>query len=169
MGVLHFIAAGRELPLGSYGYKWTLKELEKVGNKGMMLEAVSGKYVKIFETLEDTYGIDILELNGHEAIRDRFQQRYIYELQCSPNRKGYRELFSYINNNLLKNEFIEIYSCLKGHEMREKDDSLDVHIDLGKLEYNGPLGRIPLKGKEYIRQLSEIFWLRENQYVMIRK
>ncbi|WP_077210953.1 hypothetical protein [Bacillus dakarensis] len=173
MSVHHFIAANKELPVGSFGYKWILKPASELAREGKFgweqSEYVQEPFVKVFESLEDTYGIDIIKLDGYEQIKAKFKYKYVYELLCSHHRKGYRELFKYIDTNLLHDEEIEIYTCLDGHELQKKDDDLDTTVNLKTLEFIGQLGNIKLDKKRYITQLGEMFWLREKQYVIVKK
>lgn len=173
MSVHHFIAANKELPIGSFGYKWIWKPASELAREGQhrleQSQYFQEPYVKVFEKLEDTYGIDIIMLDGYDGIKAKFRNKYVYELLCSHHRKGYRELFTYIDTHLSSDEEIEIYTCLDGHELQKKDDDLDATVNLKTLEFNGQLGSIKLDEKRYITQLGEMFWLREKQYVIVKK
>ncbi|MFP3822206.1 hypothetical protein SB658_26295, partial [Bacillus sp. SIMBA_008] len=60
--------------------------------------------VKVYDTEEDAYGIDIVHLDpGYEAVRNKFTHPYIYELQgylhannTPGQRKSIKSLFLFI-------------------------------------------------------------------------
>lgn len=88
---------------------------------------------------------------------------------CSHSREGYRALFTYIADNLSEYELIELYTCLDGHEQKEKDESLDIVINLKTLYLGDEFGNYKLPDKSYIDELGKRFWSREKQYVVVTK
>lgn len=84
--------------------------------------------IEVFETEEDFEGLHIDCLDPvNEAVRNKFTHPFVYELDII---HSLRALFKFIEKELSKGETIEIYSCLNELEMKEKDDQLDVEIDL---------------------------------------
>ncbi|WP_019414655.1 hypothetical protein [Paenisporosarcina sp. TG20] len=121
------------------------------------------------ETSEDLYGIEIFELDGYENVDWLFTNSYVYGLSCYNNRKSYKELFSYLDQIIIENEYVELFTCLDGDEEKRKDDTLDILINLKALSFKNNLGEYRLKEKRYLEQLSELFWFREKQYVKITR
>lgn len=176
MTLHHFIGANIELPTGSFGRNPTYKPLSELKLKGMSEDKQNkknngSKLVKAYETEEDASGIDVLNLvSGYELVRDKFTTPFVYEVQgyldsniTSFHRKSIKSLFSYIDEHLLKGDFIEIYSCWDGQEEKEKDNSKDVVINLTTLQFGN---HIRLND---INHLCETFFLDDQQYVLVKK
>lgn len=136
--VHQFIAANKELPVGDYGM-------------------IEGDFITIVKL--ETY---------YEPIKKHFHKMWVYEMDGYLGRpgEGVKVLFHYINSNLNDGEEIEIYSCLDGEEEHEKDDKLDITIDLKNLQFGK---HIKLNKKKYIEQLGETFFLEDKQFVVVKK
>ncbi|KAA6449369.1 hypothetical protein [Bacillus swezeyi] len=181
MTLHHFIGANKKLPIGEFGRNPTLKPISELKIKGIDVnKRFQGKknrnnsgnsLVKVYDTEEDAYGIDIVQLDpGYEAVRNKFTHPYIYELQgylhannTPGQRKSIKSLFLYIEKYLSKGDSIEIYSCLDGYEDEDKDESMDVVINLNTLQFGKHI-----KFKD-INHLSHIFYLEDKQYVLVEK
>ncbi|WKW08866.1 hypothetical protein ACNFKI_20935 [Bacillus velezensis] len=181
MTLHHFIGADKELPIGEYGRNPTLKPISELEIKGIDVNKCSqvkknrknseNSLVKVYDTEEDAYGIDIVHLDpGYEAVRKKFTHPYIYELQgylhanSTPGqRKSIKSLFLFIEKHLSKGESIEIYSCLDGYEDEDKDESMGVVINLNTLQFGKHI-----KFKD-INHISHIFYLEDKQYVLVMK
>ncbi|MDI5791186.1 hypothetical protein PO124_30630 [Bacillus licheniformis] len=88
-----FIAADRELPLGSF---------RDQTEEGL---------------------ISIVKLDpGYEMVKTKLSKPFVYEATGCLHRPGndIRALFSYINSNIPEGEDIEVYSCWDGEEDKEK-------------------------------------------------
>jgi len=135
----HFIAADRDLPMGSF--------------RGQTKEGL----------------ISIVELDqGYEMIKTKFSKPFVYEAIGCLHRPGndIRALFSYINSNIAAGEDIEGYSCWDGEEDKEKDDRLDFFIDIKNLQLGK---HVKLDKKKYIDEIAGMFYFEERQLVKIRK
>lgn len=127
--------------------------------------------IEIYETYNDAAGIYVqnIELQD-EKIRKHFKNKFIYKvspnwgkfffskelLSSDPqmymlNKKCVNELFAYIRQNICENEEIEIYTCFINEECDERNDNLDMVIDLQN--FNS----------------SDGFELKEKQYVLVRE
>lgn len=165
MTVHHYIGSPYELPTGSFGIKETLVPLPEVSlfNRNQKRE----KLITIYEKEEDAYGISVNRLtNGYSDIKHVFTLPYIYELSCDTHPKSIRELFTYIEEQLIEGCHIELYSCLDGDEAEEKDSSLDMSINLKTL-YFGKYYK--LDKKTYIYELGEMFKFEDKQFVVVVK
>ena len=78
-------------------------------------------------------------------------------------------LFKYIDENLLEGESVELYTCLDGHELKEKIDSLNIFVNLTTKHFQNDIGKFKLNEKCLFNELSERFSFRERQYVLITK
>ena len=139
MTLHHFIAADRELPLGSF---------RDQTEEGL---------------------ISIAELDqGYEMVKTKFSKPFVYEATGCLHRPGndIRALFSYINSNIPEGEDIEVYSCWDGEEDKEKDDRLDFFIDIENLQLGK---HVKLDKKKYIDEIAGLFYFEERQLVKIRK
>ena len=139
MTLHHFIAADRELPLGSF---------RDQTEEGL---------------------ISIVKLDpGYEMVKTKLSKPFVYEATGCLHRPGndIRALFSYINSNIPEGEDIEVYSCWDGEEDREKDDRLDFFIDLKALQLGK---HVKLDKKKYIDEIAGMFYFEERQLVKIRK
>ncbi|MEK5096266.1 hypothetical protein ABEO83_17270 [Bacillus glycinifermentans] len=94
MTLHHFIAADKDLPLGSF------REEDKSGIDITALE------------------------QGDEAVKTKLNKPFVYEVTGYLHIPGdsIKALFRYINGNIAEGEDIEVYSCMDGEEDREKDD-----------------------------------------------
>lgn len=183
MTVFHYIASKRELPTGWYGQKAKLVPISDVSDikiKGAELKKTKkNKYVKPlnskenyiieFETEEDFLGISVSELESHDEITNKFNNTFLYHLDCSDHRKCYRDLFKYIAQNLVEDEKIELYTCQDGDELKPRDASIDVIINLKSKHYTNCIGNFKLDERRLFEELSERFSLRERQYVVVSK
>lgn len=183
MTVHHFIAANKELPVGSYGMNAIVKPIEEVNlrlvghglikekrNKYKESENQKAQYALVYETLEDYYGFSICDSGGYKKlVQHKFTNPHIYELTLNGDDKVYSELFTYINDHLEDNEKIELYTCLDGYEHKPRNPGLDIDINLKTLHFTNFLGHFKLNEKSYIKDLSKRFWFREYQYVVVGK
>ncbi|MDN5389245.1 MULTISPECIES: hypothetical protein [Bacillus] len=181
MTLHHFIGANKVLPIGEFGTNPTFKAISELKIKGINrnkhFQAKNNRHnsksslVKVYETEEDAYGIDIFDLDpGYEAVRNKFTHPYIYEVQgylhannTPGQRKSIRSLFLFIEKHLSKGETIEIYSCFDGQEDENRDERMDVVINLNTLQFGKHI-----KFKD-INHLSQIFYLEDKQYVLVKK
>lgn len=171
----HFIAADKELPIGSFGEKSTIKTINEInlrGKRKQKKDIDKAHYtppINVYEGEEDVLGIDVKALDpGYEMIRAKFKKMFVYEVTgyLHITGKSIKALFSYINLNLFDGEDIEIYTCLDGEEEREKNDNLDTIINLKTFQ----LGKhIKLDKKNYLNQLGDIFFLEDRQYIIVSK
>ena len=187
MTVHHYIASSREIPTGDYGSKAQIVPISHISeikirglktpkktktNKYRNDTKINEHYMVVYETDEDYQGISISELDGYEGydeIRNQFSNPYVYHLGCSDHRKCYRELFKYIDENLLDGESVELYTCLDGHELKEKINSLNIFVNLTTKHFQNDIGKFNLNEKRLFDELSERFSFRERQYVLIIK
>ena len=163
MTLYHYIAADRPLPTGEYGRKFTLKkfsELPEPTDEDDIRHFIDesefcDQYVQVFETELDFAGIGIHELDGEYPKIHVLTKPYVYlldgnfamheaDLQEYPLSyeiafKCFRELFNYINEHIPTRETVEIYSCWSGEEDQERDESLDLEIDLKTFNLGGTL------------------------------
>ncbi|MED4023141.1 hypothetical protein [Priestia aryabhattai] len=147
MTVHHYIGSPYEFPTGSFGIK--------------------EKLITIYEKEEDAYGISVNRLiDGYSDIKHVFTLPYVYELSCDPHPKSIRELFTYIEEQLIEGCHIELYSCLDGDEATEKDSSLDMSINLKTLYFGK---HYKLDRKKYIDELGEVFAFEDKQFVVVVK
>lgn len=123
----------------------------------------------VYETDEDFLGIHVSELDGYDEIRDKFSNPFVYHLECSHSREGYRDLFKYIDENLNDGESIELYTCLDGDELKEKQDMLNIVIDLKTKHFKNDIGNFKINEKRLFDELSERFSFRERRYVVVTK
>ncbi|MDP4081939.1 MAG: hypothetical protein Q8923_14850 [Bacillota bacterium] len=124
MTLHHFIAADRELPLGSF---------RDQTEEGL---------------------ISIVKLDpGYEMVKTKLSKPFVYEATGCLHRPGndIRALFSYINSNIPEGEDIEVYSCWDGEEDKEKDDRLDFFIDIENLQLGK---HVKLDKKKYIDEIA---------------
>ncbi|MBD8006200.1 hypothetical protein [Bacillus norwichensis] len=166
MTIHHYIASKKELPLGKFGSKYTLKTIKGLETKHAKHEDLP---IKFYETEEDAIGIYISRLTpGYEDIKSKFKNPFVYEVigTLHVTGEGIRALFNYIDQNLSDGEEIEIYSCSDGEEKSEKENSLDAIINFRKLTFGK---YIPLDKKNYIKQISEMFCLEDKQYIVVGK
>ncbi|MED1738533.1 hypothetical protein P4U97_03250 [Bacillus swezeyi] len=139
MTLHHFIAADKELPLGSFRD----------------------------QTEEGLIDIDKLD-QGYEMVKTKFSKPFVYEaIGClhKPG-NGIRALFSYISIYIAEGEDIEVYSCWDGEEDRQKDDRLDFVIHLKTLQLGR---HVKLNKKKSIDEIAEMFYFEERQLVKICK
>lgn len=94
---------------------------------------------------------------------------FVYHLDCRNTRKCYSDLFKYINENLSKGESIELYTCLDGDELKEKNDILNVVVNLKIKHFINDIGNFMLNEKRLFDDLTERFSFRERQYVVVTK
>ncbi|MCY7532334.1 hypothetical protein [Bacillus altitudinis] len=168
MTLQHYIGSNKELPLGTIGQNPTYKPFSELNIS--MFDKKQKKHktyqkedllIEVFETEEDFEGIHIDYLDPvYEEVRDKFTHRFVYELGII---HSLRALFKFIEKELSKGETIEIYSCLNELEMKEKDDQLDVEIDLSKKRFGK---HIDFKG---IDELIDMFELENLQYVLVKR
>ena len=175
----HFIAANEKLPIGEFGYSPTFKPISELKIKGVSFNKKLFKknryknehsLLKVYETEEDAYGIDIIHLSHeYEAVSNKFTHPYIYEIQgylhsnnTTGQRKSIQSLFFYIEEHISKGDSVELYSCLDGYEDEDKDESLDLVINLKTQQFGKHL-----KFKD-INHLSQIFYLEDKQYILIK-
>jgi hypothetical protein len=134
MTIHHYIGSPYELPTGNFGTKETLAPLSEVFP--FHRNQNRDKLITIYQKEEDAYGISVNRLtNGYSDIKHVFILPYVYELSCDPHPKSIRELFTYIEEQLIEGCHIELYSCLDGDEATEKDYSLDMSINLKTLYF----------------------------------
>ncbi len=165
MTVHHYIGSPYELPTGSFGTKETLAPLPEVSL--FNLNQKKDKPITIYEKEEDAYGISIHRLTDrYSDIKRVFTLPYIYELSCDAHPKSMRELFTYIEEQLIEGCYIELYSCLDGDEAEEKDSSLDMSINLKTLYFGK---HYQLDKKKYIYELGEMFTFEDKQFVVVVK
>jgi hypothetical protein len=183
MTVHHFIAANKELQVGTFGTNAILKPISEVNlrivgqgtkrekrNKYKDSEKQKEQYAIVYETIEDTYGFSIFDSGGYKKlVQHKFTNPYIYELTWTGDERVYRELFTYINIHLEDNEKIELYSCLDGHEHKPRNPGLDIVINLKTLNFTNYIGHYTLDEKSFIQEISQRFWFREYQYVVVSK
>ena len=184
MTVHHYIASSREIPTGDYGSKAQIVPISHISeikirglktpkktktNKYRNNNKINEQYMVVYETEEDFLGIFVSELDGYDEIRSQFSNPYVYHLSCSDHRKSYRVLFEYINENLLEGESVELYTCLDGHELKEKINSLNIFVNLTTKHFQNDIGKFNLNEKRLFDELSERFSFRERQYVLIIK
>ena len=182
--VHHYIASSRELPTGDYGSKAKIVPISHISelkikgikppkrtktNKYRNDTKINEQYVVVYETEEDFLGIFVSELDGYDEIRNQFNNPYVYHLHCSDQRKCYRELFKYIDENLCEGESVELYTCLDGEELKERLDSLTIVVDLKTKYFKNDIGDFKLNEKRLYDELSERFSFRERQYVEVTK
>ncbi|PRR89129.1 hypothetical protein [Bacillus sp. NMCN1] len=168
MTLHHYIGANKELPLGIFGQKPTYKPFSELNIRTFDRKQKKPKtyqkeepLIEVFETEEDFAGIHITYVDPvYEAIRDKFTHPFVYELDII---HSLRPLFLFIETELSKGETIEIYSCVDGLETKEKDDQLDVEIDLSKKRFGKHIDF-----KE-IDELIDMFELEHLQYVLVKK
>ncbi|MGG0527573.1 hypothetical protein [Bacillus pumilus] len=168
MTLQHYIGSNKELPLGTIGQNPTYKPLSELNIK--LFDQKQKKHktyqkeellIEVFETEEDFEGIHIDYLDPvYEAVRNKFTHPFVYELEII---HSLRALFQFIEKVLSKGETIEIYSCLDELETKEKDDQLDVEIDLSKKQFGK---HIVFKD---IDELIAKFELEHLQYVLVKK
>ncbi|TGB03539.1 hypothetical protein [Halobacillus salinus] len=172
----HFVGANIELPIGTFGRNPTYKRLSELNLNGTSLDKYlkneeASKFVEVYETEEDASGIDVFNIvSGYELIRTQFTTPYVYEVQGAleanntlAQRKSIKSLFSYIDEHLLKGDFIEVYSCRHGHEGKEKDDSMGTYINLSTLQFGNHIRMRDLN------HLGQTFFLEDRQYVLVKK
>lgn len=183
MTVHHYIASSREIPLGHYGRKANIVPISKITDieiKGAKTKKsktnkyknninLNEQYMVVYERDEDFLGISVSDLDGYDEIRGKFSNPFVYHLDCSKHRKGYRELFKYIDENLLEGESIEVYTCLDGAELKEKFDSFDIVVNLKTKHFQNDVGNFKLNEKCLFDEVSERFSFRERQYVLVTK
>ncbi|MED3879726.1 hypothetical protein [Priestia megaterium] len=165
MTVHHYIGSPYELPTGSFGIKEKLVPLSEVSpfNRNQKKE----KLLTIYEKEEDAYGIGINHLTeGYSDVKHVFTLPYIYELSCDVHPKSIRELFTYIEEQLVEGCHIELYSCLDGDEAIEKDPSLEISINLKTLYFGK---HYQLDKKKYIYEIGEMFKFEDRQFVVVVK
>ena len=165
MTVHHYIGSPYELPTGSFGIKEKLVLLSVVSpfNRNQKKE----KLLTIYEKEEDAYGIGINHLTeGYSDVKHVFTLPYIYELSCDVHPKSIRELFTYIEEQLVEGCHIELYSCLDGDEAIEKDPSLEISINLKTLYFGK---HYQLDKKKYIYEIGEMFKFEDRQFVVVVK
>lgn len=150
--VHHYIASNREIPTGDFG------------QNPMQIENMI-----IYETEDDFFGISVWDLEGYDEIREKFSNPFVYHLDCRNTRKCYSDLFRYINENLSDGESIELYTCLDGDELKEKNDILHVVVNLKTKHFINDIGNFMLNEKRLFDELSERFSFRERQYVVVTK
>ncbi|MCK6165564.1 MULTISPECIES: hypothetical protein [Bacillus] len=168
MTLHHYIGANKELPLGTFGQKPTYKPLSELNIKTVDRKRKKPKtyqkeepLIEVYETEEDFAGIHIAYVDPvYEAVRDKFTHPFVYDLGII---HSLRPLFLFIETELSKGETIEIYSCVDGLETKEKDDQLDVEIDLSKKRFGKHIDF-----KE-IDELIDMFELEHLQYVLVKK
>ncbi|WP_144463192.1 hypothetical protein [Bacillus pumilus] len=168
MTLQHYIGSGKGLPLGTIGQNPTYKLLSELNIE--LFDKIQKKHktyqkedplIEVFETEEDFEGIHIDYLDPfYEAVRNKFTHPFVYELEII---HSLRALFQFIEKELSTGETIEIYSCLNELETKEKDDQLDVEIDLSKKRFGK---HINFKG---IDELIDMFELENLQYVLVKK
>ncbi|MBE2974025.1 hypothetical protein [Priestia megaterium] len=165
MTVHHYIGSPYELPTGSFGIKEKLVPLSEVASFDRNQR--KAKLITLYEKEENAYGISINHLTeGYSDIKHAFTLPYIYELSCDAHSKSIRELFTYIEEQLIEGCHIELYSCLDGDEAEEKISSLDTCINLKTL-YLGK--HYKLDKKKYIYELGEMFTFEDKQFVVVVK
>ncbi|MFB4324453.1 hypothetical protein RB298_19120, partial [Priestia sp. BR_2] len=103
---------------------------------------------------------------GYSDIKHVFTLPYIYELSCDVHPKSIRELFTYIEEQLVEGFHIELYSCLDGDEAIEKDPSLEININLKTLYFGK---HCQLDKKKYIYEIEEMFKFEDRQFVVVVK
>ncbi|RDZ13484.1 hypothetical protein C3744_15755 [Priestia megaterium] len=163
MTIHHYIGSLYELPTGSFGIKETLVPLSEVSpfNRNQKKD----KLITIYKKEEDAYGISINHLTeGYSDIKHAFTLPYIYELSCHAHSKSIRELFTYIEEQLIEGCHIELYSCLDGEEAKEKDPNLNISINLKTLYFGK---HYKLDKKKYIYELGEMFTFEDKQFVVV--
>lgn len=143
--VHHYIASSIEVPAGDFGQN-PRKE----------------KNMTYHDTEDDFFGISIRDLGGYDEIRGKFSNPYVYHLDCRNTRKCYKDLFKYIDENLSEGECIELYTCLDGDELKEKDDSLNIFINLKTKYFKNDIGNFKLNEKCLFDELSERFYLKRS-------
>lgn len=79
------------------------------------------------------------------------------------------DLFKYINENLSDGESIELYTCLDGDELKEKNEILKVVVNLKTKHFISDIGNFMLNEKRLFDELSDRFSFRERQYVVVTK
>ncbi|USL45049.1 hypothetical protein [Priestia megaterium] len=165
MTIHHYIGSPYELPTGSFGTKETLVPLSKVASFDQNQK--KDKLITIYEKEEDAYGISINRLtDGYSDIKHAFTLPYIYELSCDVHPKSIRELFAFIEKQLIEGCHIELYSCLDGDETKEKDLNLNMIINLKTLYFGK---HYKLDKKKYIYELGEMFKFEDKQFVVVVK
>ncbi|MDM5296807.1 hypothetical protein QUF51_01275 [Bacillus pumilus] len=169
MTLYHYIAANKELPLGSFGLNPTYKPISELNpNMSNYVQLKGEKYqkgdqlIEVYETEEDFNGIYIDKPDPHyeAAVRDKLTHPYIYQLEII---LSLRPLFLFIEKHLSKGDTIEIYSCLNDEESKEKDDRLDTEIDLAQMRFGKHI---------YFKKIDELihmFDLEDKQYVLVKK
>ena len=168
MTLHHYIGSNKELPIGTIGQNPTYKPFSELNismfdkkQKKPKIYQKEDLLIEVFETEEDFEGIHIDYLDPvNEAVRNKFTHPFVYELDII---HSLRALFKFIEKELSKGETIEIYSCLNELEMKEKDDQLDVEIDLSKKRFGK---HIDFKG---IDELIDMFELENLQYVLVKR
>ncbi len=124
----------------------------------------------VYENKEEFFSsIGVSELEDNDEIKSRFINPFVYYLYCSNDRKSYENLFYYIDQFLLENEKIELYTCFAEDKFKQKDDSLDIIINFRTNHYTNHLGTFKLNEKRLHEDLSERFMFRERQYVVVIK
>jgi phage tail tube protein FII len=78
-------------------------------------------------------------------------------------------LFKYIDENLYDGESIELYTCWDGDELKEKDDTLNIVVNLKTKYFKNDIGNFKINEKRLFDELSERFSFRERQYVVVTK
>lgn len=168
MTLHHYIGANKELPLGTFGQNPTYKPFSELNIRTFDKKQKKSKtyqkedpLIEVFETEEDFAGIHIDYVDPvYEAVRDKFTHHFVYDLDII---HSLRPLFQFIEKELSKGETIKIYSCVDGLETKEKDDQLDVEIDLSKKRFGKHIDF-----KE-IDELIYMFELEHLQYVLVKK
>lgn len=168
MTLHHYIGSNKELPLGTFGQNPTYKPFSELNIRAFDKKQKKPKthhkdkpLIEVFETEENFAGIHIAYIDPvYEAVRDKFTHPFVYELDII---HSLRPLFQFIEKLLSKGETIEIYSCVDGLETKEKDDQLDVEIDLTKKRFGKHIDF-----KE-IDELIDMFELENLQYVLVKK
>ncbi|WP_429464563.1 hypothetical protein [Neobacillus sp. B4I6] len=105
--------------------------------------------------------ISVWDLDGYDEIKGKFSNPFVYHLDCCNTRK--------INENLSDGESIELYTCLDGDELKEKNDILNVVVNLKTKHFINDIGNFRLNEKRLFDELSERFSFRERQYVVVTK
>ena len=150
MTVNHYIASCREIPTGNFGQH--PKQFQNT---------------IIYETEDDFFCISVWELDGYDEVRGKFSNPFVYHLDCRNTRKCYKDLFKYIDENLSDGESIELYTCLDGDELKDKNDTLDILVNLKTNHFKIDIGNFRLNQKRLFDELSERFSFSERQYVVV--
>ncbi|AEV69445.1 hypothetical protein [Acetivibrio clariflavus] len=153
MSMIHYLAANRELPLGSFNSteknapdseRRVYKSMEEAA--GIYMEKLdpkiySGEIAKHFKNsniyvVSPNFGKFFI----YPDLKERFEESY------NANRKCLIELFKYIRDNICEGEEFEIYSCWTGEESIH-DNKVYKVIDLKSFKMDDEFS---LDDKEYI-------------------